>query len=150
MKHDISLAATFYRILRQLRQHQRRSRRPNQDPRGRSGAGAGGERTNAELESDRAKSRAYVDFVNRVTTEILRKGIFTDRDAVFNSAKGFCNTKKASKPGRTGDSRNQPSIRDLRKSGDTYDTFVARVSYRIVVPQSLSKMWTQGCVNGET
>ena len=89
MKHDISLAATFYRILRQLRQHQRRSRRPNQDPRGRSGAVTGGERTNAELEADRAKSRAYVDFVNRVTTEILRKGIFTDRDAVFNSAIGF-------------------------------------------------------------
>ena len=72
-----------YRIPRQLRQQQRRSRRTNLGLRNRCG---GGECSNSDLaEAERAKSSAYVDFVNRVTTEILRKGIFTDRDRLFSS-----------------------------------------------------------------
>ena len=68
-----------YRIPGQLRQQQRRFRRTKLGLRNRCG---GGDCSNSEAEAERVKSSAYVDFVNRVTTEILLKGIFTDRDGL--------------------------------------------------------------------
>ena len=74
-----------YRIPRQLRQQQRRARRTNLTNLGLRNRCGGGDCSNSEAEAERVKSSAYVDFVNRVTTEILRKGIFTDRDGPSSS-----------------------------------------------------------------